>query len=279
MMDLRLTRDAEEFAAEAEGLLAERIEHNQLATTLIKARRGAYGEEAPLFAYGRDSHGEVRYAALRTPPWPMLTGITRELDADELIERWLAEDEALPGVIGEARTAASLAGAWERATGARARVSMRTVLQTLSAVVPPGRPARGHLRLADAGERELLIQWERCFMRDAQITVSHSAERLTDARLAEGAQFLWDDDGPVSTLVTSPAVAGTVRIGPVYTPTGRRGRGYATSAVAAVCSRVLGAGAERCALFTDLENPTSYKIYAAVGFAPVADLVEYAFER
>jgi predicted GNAT family acetyltransferase len=277
-MDLRLTRDPEEFSVHVEGFLAGRLEHNQLATTLIKARQGAYGDQAPLFAYGRDHHGAVCYAALRTPPWPMLTGISTELDADRLIELWLAEDEDLSGVIGELRIAGSLAGAWERATGGSVRLATRTLLQTLSEVAPPRRPASGRLRLAEPDERELLIEWELCFLRDVRITVSPSAE-LTDARLAEGAQFMWEDGGPVSTVVVSPQVAGTVRIGPVYTPAEHRGHGYATSAVAAVCERLLGSGAERCALFTDVENPTSKKIYAEVGFVPVADWAEYAFER
>jgi predicted GNAT family acetyltransferase len=277
-MDLRLTRDAEEFSTHLEGYLAGRLEHNQLATTLIKARQGAYGVQSPLFAYGRDRRGAVCYGALRTPPWPMLTGISAELDAAQLIELWLAEDNDLPGVIGESRTAGSLACAWELATGGSVRLATRTVLQTLSEVAPPRRPASGRLRLAEPAERELLVEWEARFLRDVGIAVSPSAE-LTDARLAEGAQFVWEDAGPVSTVVVSPEVAGTVRLGPVYTPPEHRDHGYATSAVAAVCERMLGAGAQRCALFTDVDNPTSKKIYAEVGFVPLADWAEYAFER
>ncbi len=79
--------------------------------------------------------------------------------------------------------------------------------------------------------------------------------------------------------MVSPPVAGTVRLGPVYTPPPDRGRGYATSAVAAVCRRMLASGAERCALFTDLSNPTSNRIYAEVGFQRIADWAEYHFER
>jgi hypothetical protein len=39
--------------------------------------------------------------------------------------------------------------------------------------------------------------------------------------------------------------------------------------VAALSRHALAEGAERCALFTDLANPTSNKIYAEVGYRPL----------
>jgi predicted GNAT family acetyltransferase len=77
----------------------------------------------------------------------------------------------------------------------------------------------------------------------------------------------------------APQVAGVVRIGPVYTPPRLRGRGYASSAVAAACRRALAAGARRCVLFTDVDNPTSNRIYASVGFRPFEDWEDHRFEQ
>jgi predicted GNAT family acetyltransferase len=75
----------------------------------------------------------------------------------------------------------------------------------------------------------------------------------------------------------SPPVAGTIRIGPVYTPPEHRRHGYASSAVAAASRRALSAGARQCMLFTDLANPTSNRIYARVGFRRCADWEELKF--
>ena len=61
-------------------------------------------------------------------------------------------------------------------------------------------------------------------------------------------------------------------MGPVYTPRERRGRGYASAGVAGVSRIVLAQGARAC-LFTDQANPTSNKIYAALGYRPVVDMV------
>jgi uncharacterized protein len=72
-------------------------------------------------------------------------------------------------------------------------------------------------------------------------------------------------------------VAGVIRIGPVYTPADDRGRGYASSAVAAVSRLGLDGGAHTCMLYTDLANPTSNKIYADVGYRRIAAWEERVF--
>ncbi|MFI5730257.1 GNAT family N-acetyltransferase [Kribbella sp. NPDC051587] len=89
--------------------------------------------------------------------------------------------------------------------------------------------------------------------------------------------WLWEDAGRVVTLVghQSP-VFGAVRVGPVYTPPADRGHGYASALTAHVTQLLRSAGDEVC-LNTDLANPTSNKIYAAIGYRPVQDFVGYAF--
>jgi hypothetical protein len=47
-MRLQLTRDAERFAAQAEGFLAARAERNVLATVLLRARHARADVHAPL---------------------------------------------------------------------------------------------------------------------------------------------------------------------------------------------------------------------------------------
>jgi RimJ/RimL family protein N-acetyltransferase len=274
-----LTRDPEEFAAHAAAFLEERVECNVMATVLGRTRRAGALAHAPLFARGVDRDGRVLAAALRTPPWPLLASELEPAHAEELMEDWLAHDPGVPGVVAPVATARALAGAWSRRTAGRARCRMREAMHLLTEVRDPPRPAAGELRLAREGDAPLLAEWERAFMVEAGVGVLSEAERTVARRLAEGAQLLWDDGGAVATVVLAPEVAGTVRVGPVYTPPERRCRGYASSAVAAACRRALGAGAQRCMLFTDLANPTSNRIYAAVGFRRGASWEEHVFER
>ena len=68
-----------------------------------------------------------------------------------------------------------------------------------------------------------------------------------------------------------------IRIGPVYTPPERRSRGYASSLTAAASQDQLDRGREFVFLFTDLGNPTSNKIYQAIGYEPVIDIDQVTF--
>jgi predicted GNAT family acetyltransferase len=142
-------------------------------------------------------------------------------------------------------------------------------------VVDPPRPAPGHLRAAGPSERGLLIAWEQAFALEAGVEGGGNPGATVDARLAHGAKHVWVDREPVATVAVSPTIAGAARIGPVYTPPQQRRRGYASSAVAAVARNILARDADRCMLFTDLANPTSNKIYAAVGFRRRGDWEEH----
>ena len=68
-----------------------------------------------------------------------------------------------------------------------------------------------------------------------------------------------------------------MRVNAVYTPPGLRGRGYASACVAALSQKLLDEGRRYCFLFTDLANPTSNRIYQAVGYEAVVDVDEYKF--
>ena len=76
----------------------------------------------------------------------------------------------------------------------------------------------------------------------------------------------------------NPPTFGVARVGPVYTPPSQRGRGWASNAVAEV-SRMIRAQGSRACLFTDQANPTSNKIYAALGYRPVVDMANLVIVR
>lgn len=67
---------------------------------------------------------------------------------------------------------------------------------------------------------------------------------------------------------------GVTRVGPVFTPPDQRGSGYASALTAHVSAVLLDTGSQVC-LYTERDNPTSNRIYAAIGFEPVADFVRY----
>ncbi len=146
-----LTRDPSEFAARAGSFLEARIECNILATVLAAVRDGTLTSGAARFACVLDESGRVHGAALRTPPRPMLSTTLDLGVADELIERWVAEDPGLDGVNSVTATARALAAAWVRRTGGRAERRMRMAMHVLESVSDPPHPASGRLVPVAAG--------------------------------------------------------------------------------------------------------------------------------
>ena len=91
-------------------------------------------------------------------------------------------------------------------------------------------------------------------------------------RIDAGRVWLWEVAGePVHLTGFNAPSFGVARVGPVYTPRAHRGRGYASAAVAGVSRRLLDEGVRVC-LFTDQANPTSNRIYQALGYRPVVDM-------
>jgi hypothetical protein len=188
----------------------------------------------------------------------------------------------LPGVTGGVPEAENFAGAWCTRTGQSQRVRLTSATYQVTRVrdVPP---APGNARTALPEDRDLLVQWFVAFDEDADPDgPDEAAGRIWVERgIATGDDpgiWLWEDGGrPVSfTAFHDPTPTG-VHVGPVYTPSEYRGRGYATSLVAAMSTWVLDNGRERCFLYADRENPTSNGIYLRIGYEHACDGVDIAF--
>ena len=91
--------------------------------------------------------------------------------------------------------------------------------------------------------------------------------------------MLWlDGQGtPVSLAGYSSPTPNGIRLAPVYTPPEHRRQGYGSAVTAATTQMLLDRGHRFVFLFTDLANPTSNHIYAAIGYEPVADFAVYSF--
>ncbi len=231
-------------------------------------------------------HGEVVGVAMRTAPfepYPLFVLPMPEEAALALARALYARGEPVGGVNGALPAAETCAGELAALTGGEMRGERPTRLHRLDEVVPPA-PAVGSLRPATADEAELAVAWFHAFsaaadeqagrvpgsMHQAVVTSEQLERRITDEQV-----WFWVDeqDAPVHLTAVHPPAFGAARIAPVFTPAEHRGRGYAGNAVAALSQRILDAGAVPC-LFTDRANPTSNRLYAALGYRPVVDMVD-----
>ncbi len=191
-----------------------------------------------------------------------------------------AANGALPAVEVFCEEMASL-------VGGRTRVGQHTRLFELGELVEPD-PVPGRLRPAALDETDLVCGWYDAFMHDADVQAGRepgeSPHESVDTeemrrRIEGGRIFVWEDESgrPVHVTAASHPSYGVSRIGPVFTPPEHRGRGIASAAVAGV-SKLLRDSGERACLFTDQANPTSNKIYDAIGYRRVVDMANLRVE-
>jgi uncharacterized protein len=230
----------------------------------------------PYWTTLRDGDATVG-CACRTPPHPLVLSRLPTQALARLAENLSAADPSLSGVTGPVAEAEAFAKTWVARHGGRPRVRIRLRLHELTQLaVPPSTP-RGSLREAATSDLALAREWIDAYVRDTgiQTLASAMAQRLID----RGQLFLWVDDSEVRSMVaaTRETTSGC-SINTVYTPPRFRRHGYATAAVAALSGKLLERGRRFCCLYTDVGNPTSNSIYAKIGYKPIRDDVEIAFE-
>jgi len=196
--------------------------------------------------------------------------------------------EEVPGLNGALPAVGWCAAELARLGGGRVQVGVHTRLHELGELVWPA-PVPGGLRAAAEDDVDLVLEWFGAFMGDADEQagrprgasaheVPGRAEMLR--RIRAGSLWFWVSQAGERVHLTgvSPPAFGVARVGPVYTPPAQRGRGWASNAVAGISRRVQAGGARVC-LFTDQANPTSNKIYTALGYHPVADMANLVITR
>jgi GNAT superfamily N-acetyltransferase len=221
-------------------------------------------------------------AAMRTAPFAPFPPYLLPMGEDaavQLARAVHARGETVQGANGALPAVRVFAEEAARLTGGTAEVGLHLRLFELGELVEP-RDVPGQLRQVRADEVDLAHHWLELFMADADEQAGrprgsspHEAPSREDLarRLASGSHWFWVDDGmPVHLTAASAPEFGVSGIGPVFTPTEHRGRGYASAAVAEVSRRLLDRGARVC-LFTDQANPTSNRIYQRLGYRPVTD--------
>jgi predicted GNAT family acetyltransferase len=205
-----------------------------------------------------------------------------EAALERLLEAVLADDPAVPGIVGNVPFVEPAA---ERLAGASGRTAERILSEGvygLTAVRDVAR-APGGARAATSEDRAQILAWVRAFATEALPDPDEAFERMErnlESRYGgEGSGFwLWEDhDEPVSLSGFSGPTPTGIRIGPVYTPPEHRQHGYATTLVADLSTWLLEQGHRACFLYTDLANPTSNRIYVEIGYERVCDAMEFSF--
>lgn len=186
-------------------------------------------------------------------------------------------DVKLPGVVGPGAASAHFARVWSARHGLPARMNHGMRVFENRRLLPPRAPADGgQMRAAGESDLSLVVEWVEAFSRDVGATAILPRAALEE-RVRRGDFALWQTDRVVSMAAITRRTPNGAALAYVYTPPSLRGRGYASACVAALTQTLHDAG-RACFLFTDLANPTSNKIYQAIGYRAVGDVEEWRFD-
>jgi uncharacterized protein len=276
MMRVARHDDVDRFASEVDALLrAEEPLHSHLWATIARLRSSVLPPiQDPYLAVVRDEDASAVGCGARVQGRPLSLSRFRDPAGVALLLRdALARRPDITRVLAPAEEARAVRQARRAAGGDTRRFMAQRSFSCARVIRPP--PVPGRLRAASYDDLPLLERWMAAFMAEAlQEHDVEAAAGIVAASLAHDPDrglVVWEDEEPVSMAgFTGPTPTG-ITVLSVYTPPDLRGRGYAGACVAALTQQLLDGGRQQVFLSTDLSNPTSNRIYTAIGYLPVGD--------
>ncbi|MFD4786028.1 GNAT family N-acetyltransferase [Streptomyces sp. NPDC058459] len=280
--DWYLTEDVDDFLTRAGGFLRARPAAHVMQLTWaerVRVRGAGAFAQVPVFGSLAEG-GEVTGTFYHFPPRGLgLSPLTPE-QADSLAAQ-LAGRGLTPASVGaDHDTATAFAEAWQRHTGATAKLrDIRVRLYRLGTLTPPDPHPAGRARVLGEEDLDQAVFWCGEFARAVGEDVTVDAGTWPRTRYADKRYTLWEtpDGTPVSVAGMNPLIGGQIQVDIVHTPAHLRGHGYAGAVTAAVSRAALAAGAQEVVLFADRSNPTSNALYQRLGYRPLSDWSGYDF--
>lgn len=183
------------------------------------------------------------------------------------------------GIVGPRRASDAAAAAFAERAGVATRFERRLTLHRLHGE-PIHTPNGETLRPATDTDEDLLITWAAGFDADTR-SPRHvrNAEKKVRAGTIAGRLFVLEHAGrPVAAASWGRPTANTKTINCVYTPPAERAKGRGRAVTALLSAHLLALGTRDVLIFTDADDPTPNRIYARVGFQPLAEFMHWAFE-
>ncbi|KGX84122.1 GNAT family N-acetyltransferase [Pontibacillus marinus] len=276
---------ADEFLSKVEHFLMknEALNNLPLGISYRLANEGNHYQGEPFLGYKQRNDGEIHYALMRTPPHNWILAVEQDLSYEDVESFLTYIDEnhlPFPGLIGSKQSVERIAERWKEKTGSPYQIKMEQKVFRLDEVedIPI---SNGDLQIAQPEHQEIATKWLNLFGEEAgEPTLSESPEDTIKRMIQNQSLRLWVVDGePVSMANATRPTKNGITLGPVYTPNEHKRKGYASSLVAKLSQSLLNEGYSFTSLYTDLNNPTSNKIYQRIGYKSIGDSIVVQFEE
>jgi GNAT superfamily N-acetyltransferase len=275
-MRIEITTEPAEFRSRTETFLGrDPLRHTVVTTSIANTIDGLDGEREPSWFLSVHDGDTVVGVAMGGAGRDLYLGELPDGSVDAVAEALAEVAPAAGGVEGTLDHVTRFGERWSALRGVGYRRSYASRLYRLGALRVPR--AAGSPRRAVESDAELCAAWAEAMRVESGMAPQGWTAAVVTNRIAAGRWWLWEHEGrPVCLAAHQIPVLGWSRIGPVYTPPAERGHGCASILTAHVAQTLRTRGIDVC-LFADTHNPTSNKIYQAIGFEPVQEFVNYQF--
>lgn len=266
-------------------LLSHEVMHNIIIGITSRLMNGEQSEDLFL-GYVEDDTGEVIAATMSTALRGsiLLSQIQNKDTIPLLVTAYSEAKNQIHSVEGLPKDSTYFAKLWQEHSGQSFYTLMELGFYRLDTVIMP-LDISGQARLATQADFEILVAWLICFSNDTglgnltQEQAENNIRRKLDNPILGGIRIWMDNDEPVSMAAATRETLNGGNISLVYTPDRFRGHGYASAVTASLSQEILNAGKQFCCLTTDMSNPTSNKIYKAIGYQHVGNQRRINFEQ
>jgi uncharacterized protein len=281
MTEIVFDSKAEDFLKVVVPLLEWREAENCLMLGLCMQLAKWKGAEPPLLIRVVNDRGRTVSAALRTPPYNLITTFSTHEDLLTLGQALLAKEIQIPGIIGPEEEAGQFAGIWTTLTGRQTNLVMDQLIYKLEKEPSVPDEIGGAMEKASAKDAPTIAAWIKNFTAEAlphELPHTRDFKVLAESEIAEGNLYLWKDKGKAMGMAgLGWPTANGIRIRMVYTPEEYRDKGVASNLVAALSRQVVAGGTRNCYLFTDFKNTISNRLYEHLGYKLVGPFQNFMF--
>ncbi|PPA70927.1 GNAT family N-acetyltransferase [Jeotgalibacillus proteolyticus] len=278
MLTLQRYKELSVFKNEVVSFLENHEVENNLCLGILESLTP--GVDEPILMAAVKKHGRLAVVLLQTIPEQVILSKSEGLDDRDYTKiAQLMDGLDIPGFVGEKNLSMSIMKYIGNKQGKDYRVQMNQRIYKLDKVKKdPG--TDGSLRVLTSEDLNIVEEWVYNFHIDCNMPIKKETVKEKTLMILEKGRFHgWESGGKlvsVANIARPTKTNCTVTL--VYTPKELRGNGYASSCVSALTKKMLNEGFQTASLYTDLDNPTSNKIYMEIGYEPIMDSIAVHFK-
>ncbi|MCR2820101.1 GNAT family N-acetyltransferase [Lederbergia panacisoli] len=219
---------------------------------------------------------EMLIVLLQTHPQQIIISKPPKMSDEEMVKiaRLIRDKvEDIPGLIGERDFTEKIVHNIDKS---QYFVQMNQRIYELSEVKKEA-DSNGEIRLVIMDDLPVIKQWIYLFCEEIGEEISfEESEEKAIAIIKNERMYAWETEGRIVTMASvSRPTRSNICVSLVFTPLENRKKGFASNCVSALSQLMLDKGYRTTSLYTDLDNPTSNKIYMDIGYEPIMDSILY----